>query len=542
MEGFSIIRAYLILMRFLAVTIICAPSGVTFAAAEAQHCKSPFDVRGYGAVGDGVKLDTRAIQAAIDACESAGGGRVYLSNGTFLSGGIRLKSNVTLCVEAGAVLLASRNKEDYAGRSLIYAESAENVAVVGHGVIDGHGAVSKEFPKVRVHPIHLVRCKNVKIGDVTFRDSTTWVQHYFQCENVAIDGVTVDSRINPDIEKPRYATAAGRNEDGLDINSCQNVRVSNCQINSDDDAIVLKSTSDIACRNITITNCVVSSNASAIKFGTESGGGFENVAVSNCTIYDTRNSGIALMIVDGGRLDGVNVSNIVMRNVKGSAIFIRLGNRARRYNRDEKPGVGSVRNIIISNIQAIEVGGWIEPIGKRVIGCHITGLPGFGVENVTLDNIRIKFKGGGTVKDALREIPERPEAYPSCRMFGTLPAYGFYVRHAKNIEFHHLDLGFQNEDLRPALVFDDVKDLEIFDLDAESTPLTKALIWFKHVDGAFVHGCRPPSMVTTLLQVDGDRSNNITVMNNDMSNVKHALDMGKGTREHIVYLCHNRSE
>jgi len=146
------------------------------------------------------------------------------------------------------------------------------------------------------------------------------------------------------------------------------------------------------------------------------------------------------------------------------------------------------------------------------------------------------------VKDALREIPERPEAYPSCRMFGTLPAYGFYVRHAKNIEFHHLDLGFQNEDLRPALVFDDVKDLEIFDLDAESTPLTKALIWFKHVDGAFVHGCRPPSMVTTLLQVDGDRSNNITVMNNDMSNVKHALDMGKGTREHIVYLCHNRSE
>jgi len=511
------------------------------AAAKGQHLRGLFDVRDYGAAGDGVKSDTKAIQAAIDACAQAGGGRVYLSNGTFLSGEVKLKNNVGLYVEGGAVLLASRSKDDYSHRALVYAENAENISISGRGAIDGHGAVSKEFPKVRNHPIHFVQCKNVKVQDVTLRNSTTWIQHYLKCDNLVIDGVTVESRINADIEKRRYATAPGRNEDGLNINSCQQVRISNCVINSDDDGIVLKSTSGRPCRNVTITNCIVSSNASAIKFGTESGGGFQNITVSNCAIYDTRNSGIALEIVDGGTLDRVNINNITMRNVKGSAIFIRLGNRARLYDRKEKPGIGKVRNIMISNVQATDVGGWIEPVGKRVVGCHITGLPGFSIEGVTLSNIRIRFKGGGTAEDAVREIPERPEAYPSCRMYGTLPAYGFYVRHVKTIAFHHVDLGFDNPELRPAMVFDDVKDLEIFDFDAEGRPLTKALIWLKQVDGALIHGCRPSGSVGTFLRVDGNKSDGITLMNNDMSKVKRILERGKEVRKNTVYLGNNQA-
>ena len=511
------------------------------AAVKGQRARVLFDVRDYGAAGDGEKLDTKAIQAAIDACAQAGGGRVYLSKGTFLCGGIKLKNNVGLYIEGGAVLLASRNKEDYTHRSLVYAENVENICVEGRGTIDGHGGASKEFPKVRNHLIHFVQCKNVRVKDIFLRNSTTWVQHYFKCDNLVIDGVTVESRINPDIEKPRYASAPGRNEDGLNINSCQQVRISNCVINSDDDGIVLKSTSVRPCRNITITNCIVSSNASAIKFGTESGGGFQNITVSNCTIYDTRNSGIALQIVDGGTLERVNISNITMRNVKGSAIFIRLGNRGRLYDRKEKPGVGKVRNIMISNVQATGVGGWIEPVGKRVVGCHITGLPGFPIEDVTLSNIRIRFKGGGTTEDALREIPERPEAYPGCRMYGTLPAYGFYVRHAKRIEFHHLDLGFDKAENRPGLVLDDVKDLEIFDFDAESTASTKALIWLKQVRGAFIHGCSPRNPVTTFVRVDGNESDEITLMNNNMSKVKRILDTGRQTKENAVYLDNNQT-
>ena len=538
----GIIRVRFICIGFLiGVMSVCTAERIALAAAKGQLARGLFDVRDYGAAGDGVKLDTKAIQAAIDACAQAGGGKVYLSNGTFLSGGVKLKNNVGLYVEGGAVLLASRSKDDYTHRSLIYAENVENISVAGRGTIDGHGAVSKEFPKVRNHPVHFVQCKNVKIQDITLRNSTTWIQHYFKCDNLVIDGITVESRINPDIEKPRYASAPGRNEDGLNINSCQQVRVSNCVINSDDDGIVLKSTSERPCRNITITNCIVSSNASAIKFGTESGGGFQNITVSNCTIYDTRNSGIALLIVDGGTLDRVNISNITMRNVKGSAIFIRLGNRGRLYDRRKKPGVGKVRNITISNVQASEVGGRIEPVGKRVVGCHITGLPGFPIEDVTLSNIRIRFKGGGTAEDALREIPERPEAYPSCRMYGTLPAYGFYVRHAERVEFHHLDLGFEKTELRPAMVFNDVKDLEIFDFDAESTASTNALIWLKQVRGAFIHGCSPRNPVTTFVRVDGNESDDITLMNNNMSRVKRILERGKQTKENAIYLDNNRT-
>lgn len=239
-----------------------------------------FDVRTFGALGDGKTLDTHAIQAAVDTCCRAGGGTVVLPAGTFLSGTIQLRDHVTLQLRAGAVLLASTRQQDFPQRAVIYAAKAANIAVVGRGTVDGNGRISTAFPKVRAHLIHFVECRNVRVRDVALRNSTTWVQHYLGCDDLVVQGVTVDSRINPDIEGPRHLPGApGRNEDGMNLNGCQMVRVSNCGINSDDDGIVLKSTSARPCRNVTITNCVVSSNASAIKFGTESGGGFQNVAV-----------------------------------------------------------------------------------------------------------------------------------------------------------------------------------------------------------------------------------------------------------------------
>jgi len=528
-------------------------------AGAAQSAKGVFDVRDYGAVGDGVTLDTKAIQAAIDACTQAGGGKVYLHNGRFLSGTIYLKSNVTLYLEAGAVLLGSTNIEDfpitvpalrsytdnYTNKSLIYAERQENISIMGRGTIDGQGTSYKGpgCGKATPYMIRIIECKNVMTKDVTLRNSPMWMQHYMACDNVTIDGIFVRNW-------------SYHCNDCIDIDGCHNVRISNCDLSSDDDALCLKSTSNgnRACKNVTITNCVISSSSNAIKMGTESSGGFQNITIDNCAIYDTRKAGIALELVDGGTFDRVNVSNITMDNVK-CVILIRLGNRARTYKPGmKKPGVGSMKNIIISNIQASlkthPKGVW----AWRCWGTHyytgdglpshigsITGLPGFPVENVTLENIRVKFGGGGTLEDALREIPEVAEKYPEYTMFGTLPAYGFYVRHAKNVNFHHIELEFEEDDHRPAMVFDDVSDLEIFDIDAESSPKAKAMMWLKQVDGAFIHGCRPSRTIAKLIRLDGDKSDNVTLMNNDLSNVEQILEKGKEMKAGAVYLGNNRT-
>lgn len=422
-----------------------------FLAASAAAIPGLFNVRDYEVAGDGRQLNTKALQRAVDACAAARGGVVYFPPGRYLTGTIHLKSNVTLHLETGAVLLGSANLQDYPStvpafrsytdnyteKSLIYGEKIENVAIEGRGVIDGQGAAFKGPYKVRPYLIRIISSKNVSVTDVTIKDSPMWVQHYLDCDNVAIRGITVSSRSN-------------QNNDGIDIDSSSRVRISDCDISSGDDAIVLKSTSARPCRDVVITNCVLSTACNALKMGTESNGGFENITISNCSIYDARLAGIALEIVDGGLLDRVSVSNITMHNA-GCPIFVRLGNRARLFREGmEKPGVGRLRNVLISNVQAA---------GANKVGCSITGLPGRPVENITLHNIRIEFAGGGTREDASRQVPENPDKYPEYAMFGVLPAYGFYCRHVRNITFDQAETSLASPDQRPALVTDDVDGL-----------------------------------------------------------------------------------
>lgn len=408
-----------------------------------------WNVRAYGAVADGIHLDTQAIQTAIDSCSASGGGKVLLAGGTFLSGTIYLKNNVTLYIENGTVLLGSPHQKDYpvtpsrhlsyhgeylTNRMLIYAEEADHIAIEGQGTIDGNGADfvdidSLEALKERPRIIHFVACSHIKVTDVTLRNSASWVQNYTTCSNLSIEGITVDSRENPDIEKPRFADAAGRNTDGIDIVDCSNVCISNCFIRSGDDGICLKSLSQKErCRNIVITNCIISTNASGIKIGTETVGGFHDIAISNCSIYDCRLGGIDVMCVDGAQIERVLVSNITLRNIKGTALFVRLGERNRMHRKDEIPGLGCVSDVLFQNIYGT---------GINRFGCSITGTPTTKIKNITFDNINLAFEGGkgplwyqGEVGNAVAEptlhnVPEVVGKHPRGDMFGKLPAFAF---------------------------------------------------------------------------------------------------------------------
>jgi hypothetical protein len=505
-----------------------------------------YNVRFFGAAGDGKNLDTRAIQAAIDACTEAGGGNVILAGGKFLSGTIVLKSNVNLHIVSGSVLLGVKDlnqyppmvaefrsyTDNYTDKSLIYAEKQNNISITGRGTIDGQGAYFKGPYKVRPYMIRIIECQNVTVRDVTILNSPMWVQHYLACENVLIDGITVNSLVNG-------------NNDGIDIDCCQKVRISNCNILSGDDAIVLKSTADRPCRYITVTNCVLSSYCNAFKCGTESNGGFQDITISNCVMYDTHLSGIALELVDGGVFDRVNVSNITMNNVK-SAIFIRLGNRARPFLSDgpggsqgdftpkenaKNPGMGKMKNIIISNVQATGVG---------PVGCAIAGLPSRPIENVTLENIRITSQGGGKEEHIYRDIPEQEKNYPEFSMFGILPAYGFYCRHVKNISFENLDLNYEQPEKRPAMVFDDVQEIQISDLNAQVENEMPMVLWLNNVKDALIHANRPGKIEGLFLQIDGKNTERISLMNNDFSRVKKIFNKAEDLDQFTVYLENNR--
>jgi hypothetical protein len=489
-------------------------SGLVFAG---QAVASVRNVRDSGASGRGTALDTKPIQDAIDACSAAGGGTVYVPQGTYLIGTLVLKSHVNLHLETGAVLLGSKKLSDYrtivpalrsyadnyTDKSLIWGENVEDVSIEGRGVIDGQGA---SFPrpalpyKLRPYLLRMVNCRGVTVRDVTLKDSAMWVSHYQGCEDVNIEGVAIHSRVH-------------HNNDGIDVDGCRRVRIANCEIFCGDDAIVLKATFERPCRDVVVTNCVISTLCNALKLGTESNGGFENIAISNCSIYDTRLSGITLQMVDGGVLDRVTVSNIVMDGV-GAPIFVRLGNRARPYiENGPRPGMGRLRGAIISNVQAVRAG---------KTGCAISGLPGHAIEDLTLENIRLEFAGGG--KHVAGPVPEKPDAYPEYGMFGALPGYGFYCRHVKNLRMRNIETRFASPDERPAMVCEDVEGLDLSGAGLRVGAETASAVELRNVRDALVYGCRVPERVRAFISLAGAASGSITVVGNDLSKAARAVE------------------
>ncbi len=470
------------------------------------------DVRQYGAAGDGTTMDTAAIQRAVDAASAEGGGTVVLPQGTFLSGSIDLKSRVTLRVDQGATLLGSPSRSDYRKLNfygLILANEQENVGICGKGVIDGQGKRlvadtmrllaegkvrdtepnNRPYASVGERPviINFRKCKNVTVRDIALRESSCWVQEYRECDGVLIENVTV-------------RTMAAITNDGLDIDSCSNVVVRGCDIDSEDDGICLKS-GPRPCENVLVENCRIRSTCNALKFGTASDKGFKNITCRNLVIYDTYLSGIALEMVDGGSMENVNISNVRMTTTN-NPLFIRLGHR-----KSSLPP-GSIKGVTISNVTAeipnrprAEMNKFPEfwrHMCTTLITGSITGLPGYPVQNVTLKNVSFTYGGiGDQLKpnhlrfDRLEKVPECAQNYPESKMFGILPAWGLYIRHAQGITLDNVTLRVTGKDYRPAITCDDVRNLtmdRVSILSAGSDPV----IVLKDVQGAAIANCLPP--------------------------------------------------
>ncbi|MBN1910389.1 MAG: glycoside hydrolase family 28 protein [Pirellulales bacterium] len=481
-------------LRLLLAACVITATGASLAGAASDSVVSIAD---YHAVNDGKTLTTEPVQAAIDACAKRGGGTVYFPPGTYLCGTLVLKSNVTLHLEAGALLLGSRRVDDYpphvpelrsytdfyTDKSLIYAGRAENIAIVGRGTIDGQG---KSFPgrhafKSRPYLIRLIECRNVRVRDVTMQHSAMWTLHLLACRDVVVDGVRINT-----------LPAVNHCNDGIDVDSCSRVRIANCDISTEDDAIVLKSTTPRRCEHVTVTNCTLRSDRNGFKLGTESVGGFRDITFSNSTIRDTLSGGIVLTQVDGGTCEKVAINNIILHNVRFSSIFLRLGNRARSYwvprpgdkpsDAPPEPRVGAMRDIMISNVIAT---------GSTTTGVFITGLPEHPIKNVTLSNIQVGTAGGGSEEAARRfNVPEKEKDYPNSHTFGPLPAYGVYARHATNLRLHNVELSFGKDDARPPVVCQDIRQLDLFGLRAETGVQADCVIRLRQVENAFIHGCR----------------------------------------------------
>jgi polygalacturonase len=498
---------------------IAHPPALMLSRAPFADLASVFDVRKFGAKGDGRTLDSPAINRAIDAAAAAGGGTVYLPAGDYLSVSIHLKSNIALYLDSGATIVAAETSasakydppepnqwekfQDFGHthwhNSLIWGENLENISILGPGRIWGKGLVRSGaqsrtkaqndalgtassdpragpfgYPNPRDavesgwgnKSISLKLCHNVIIRDISILHGGHFAILATGVDNLTIDNLKIDT-----------------NRDGIDVDACKNVRISNCTVNSPfDDGICPKSSFALGyarvTENVTITNCQVSgydegtlldgtykrvfrnqngtfSPTGRIKFGTESNGGFKNMVISNCVFDYSR--GLALESVDGALLEDVTISNITMRDISNSPFFLRLGFRGRGPK--ETTTVGALRRVIISNVVVYNA----DPRYASII----SGIPGHPIEDIRLSNIRVYYQGGGTKEQAALDPPEKEDTYPEPTMFGELPAYGFFIRHVKGIEMRDVEVSYLKEDARPPFILSDVSGADFLHVRAQ---------------------------------------------------------------------------
>jgi len=444
-----------------------------------------YDAKAFGAAGDGRAIDSPAINRTIEAAASAGGGTVYFRTGNYLCYSIHLRSKVALYLDQGATIIAAdpaadaahsydlaesnqpwEGYQDYGHNhwhnSLIWGERLNGVAIEGPGLIWGKGLSRgwgtgpvAEQAGVANKAIALKNCRNVILRDFSILHGGHFGILATGVDNLTIDNLKIDT-----------------NRDGIDIDCCRNVRVSNCSVNSPwDDGICLKSSFALgharATEMVTIANCLVTGGyeegtmldgtfkefpqtekiprTGRIKFGTESNGGFKNIAVSNCVFE--RCNGLAIESVDGAVIEDVSCTNLTMREMFGPPIFVRLGARLRG---PAGIAVGTIRRVMLSHITCVNAA------ESPKIASMLAGITGHPIEDVKISDVIIVGPGGGTVADAQRQIAEKEKDYPEPNMFGTTPAHGFFVRHMNGLEMNGIKMECAAEDWRPAFVLEDV--------------------------------------------------------------------------------------
>lgn len=446
-----------------------------------------FNVRDYGAKGDGKTLDSPAIDKAIEACVKQGGGKVVLPAGTYLSGSIHMKSNVELHLQSGCVILAAPQSmgaydksetfgfpeyqdggHTYFHNSLIWAEGQENISITGHGMIDGLGLTKKDTEKggnvqggsigAGDKAIAFKQCKNILIRDITIYRGGHFAIIVTGCERGTIDNVTIDT-----------------NRDGIDIDCCKYITLTNCKVNTpNDDAIVLKSSyalkRAVPCEHILVTNCIVTGYklgtfldgtyvpekvnwvCGRIKLGTESNGGYRDITISNCTCMYS--SGLAFEEVDQGLMDNIVVTNIALKHVHHYPIYITTGCRNRGPKEVTEPSRG--QNIMISNVQALDC--------DSLAGIIITGMENAPLKNISLSNIFVEYRGGGTADMAQKKYREQGTNYPEPRWAGPTPSYGLFARHIDGLKLRDITFALKKDDGRPAVMLENVKNLDMKDV------------------------------------------------------------------------------
>lgn len=494
----------------------------------AQHAagSSVFSVRAYGAAGNSVAIDSPAINRAIEAASSAGGGTVYFPAGTYLSYSIRLRSNITLLLDQGATILSAsvplegtthggydaaesnapwEEYQDFGHNhwhnSLIWGEGLENVAICGPGLIWGkqlsrggkglsprdRGLPRAELPGVANKSIALKNCRNVLLRDFAILQGGHMGILATAVDNLTLDNLLIDT-----------------NRDGMDIDCCRNVRIANCSVNSPwDDGICLKSSYSLgyprATENVTITGCYVTGAyelgtmldgswkkfepggengipTGRIKCGTASAGGFKNISISNC-VFDTCR-GFSLECVDGGSLEDISFTGITMRNITNTPLFLRLGSRLAA---PKGTTVGTLKRIILSEIVSYNA--------ASEYAAMICGIPGHPVEDVKISNVYLHHVGGGTSQAATLIPPEKEADYPDPKMFGLLPANGFFIRHARNVESTCIEIASATPDARPAIWLQDVDETDFFRIKTPRDPGAVAFV-LKNCTAITVSGSR----------------------------------------------------
>lgn len=534
----------------------------SLALADQNLGAQTYNVRDFGAKGDGRTLDTVAVQAAIDACSRDRGGTVLVPAGVFVIGTIEMKSNVTLHIAHSGKLLGSADGKQYhaaeaiplSGDStlgdgnvgLIFAVDAENIVIEGQGTIDGQGAQFLSpsrgvMPPAGIsgshRPYHLLfhRCKNITVRDIFLFQSAFHSVRIIQSRYVQLERLHIYNRTN-------------RNNDGFHFISCQNVHVSNCDVECQDDACALFG----SCKFVTVANCSFSTRWSVFRFG---GGEAENITVSNCLIYNTFGCPIKLRCGPGSRFENISFSNLIMRDVTGP-ISIGLGPQPRRpaqtpaanitetntsATQRQKPGI--VRNISFNGIRASVA----KPVQLsdvpfvsaynpgEIFSCiTLNGMDEGVLENISFHDVHVTFPGGGSAEHAaVRDVPKIAGEYYE---MGIPPAYALFARNVRGLTLHNVRFEVATDELRPAAVFDHVTDAAINGFSLQGNERAESLLRFIETSDVLVSASRVLTPTAVFLQVEGAASKGITIDGGDLSKAVKPLSFKADAQQNSVKL------